>query len=73
MKYQEIVKLTTKELETKIEQEKDMLRKLKLTHKINPLENPMRIRHTRRLIAQLKTAQKIEAKTLPEKKEKNKS
>ena len=57
MKYQDILKLTSKELQEKITQEREQLQKLKLTHKINAIENPMQIRHIRRLIAQLKTAQ----------------
>lgn len=57
MKFQDIVKLDPKELEAKLQQEQEMLQKLKLTHKINAIEKPMRIRHARKLIAKIKTAQ----------------
>ena len=56
MKYQEIRKLTTEELTNKLAQEKDLLYKLSFTHNINAIENPMRIRHTRKLIAKISTA-----------------
>lgn len=56
MKYQDIAKLTAEELKGKLTEEKEKLKKLKLSHKINAIENPMQIRHTRRLIAQLQTA-----------------
>ncbi|HHL51847.1 MAG TPA: 50S ribosomal protein L29 [Flammeovirgaceae bacterium] len=36
--------------------EKEILQKLKFAHAISPIENPMKIRATRRLIARLYTA-----------------
>lgn len=53
MKNIEIKDLTTKELIEKIQDEKLMLTKMKLNHHINPLDNPMKIRQTRRTIARL--------------------
>lgn len=53
MKQVEIKDLTTKELIEKIQDEKLMLTKMKLNHHINPLDNPMKIRQTRRTIARL--------------------
>lgn len=55
MKKIEIKDLTTKELIEKIQEEKLMLTKMKLNHHINPLDNPMKIRQTRRNIARLMT------------------
>jgi large subunit ribosomal protein L29 len=55
MKTSEIRELTTKELEERIEAEKLMLTKLKINHAISPLDNPMKIRHTRRDIARMLT------------------
>ena len=61
MKYAEISALSPEELSEKIIAETENLRKLKFAHAISPIENPMRIRHTRKLIARLKTAQKAQA------------
>lgn len=57
MKYQEIKSLTIEELREKVVTEQASLRKLKFAHAISPIENPMKIRNSRRLIAKLKTAQ----------------
>jgi len=58
MKYQEIKLLSFNELDEKIVAEKENLKKLQFAHSISPIENPMRIRHTKKLIAKLKTAVK---------------
>jgi large subunit ribosomal protein L29 len=55
MKTAEVKELSTKELVERIEDEKGMLVKMKLNHHISPLDNPLKIRRTRRLIAQLNT------------------
>lgn len=55
MKIEEINKLETKELNEKLEQTVDALRKMKLNHQISPLENPSQIKQTRRDIARMKT------------------
>lgn len=47
--------MTIEELHEKIGSEKEALRKLKFAHRISAIENPMRIRETRKLIARLST------------------
>lgn len=56
MKNEEIRALSVPELKEKIAQEQEMLQKLRFSHAISPIENPMKIRHTGKLIARLKTA-----------------
>ncbi|WP_297336801.1 50S ribosomal protein L29 [Algoriphagus sp.] len=56
MKYTEIQSLSASEIAEKISAEKTNLGKLKFAHSISPIENPNRIRETKRLIARLKTA-----------------
>lgn len=56
MKYSELVALSIEELKAKLAEEKAVLSKLKYTNAVTPLENPMRIRNTRRKIAQIATA-----------------
>ncbi|MCX6351031.1 MAG: 50S ribosomal protein L29 [Bacteroidetes bacterium] len=55
MKAKEIKAFTDKELKEKLAEEKLSLTKLGLSHAISPLENPMRINHTRKAIARLFT------------------
>lgn len=55
MKNSEIKALSANELKDKIAAEEENLQRLKFSHAITPLENPMKIRNTRRLIARLKT------------------
>ncbi|MBI5541719.1 MAG: 50S ribosomal protein L29 [Bacteroidia bacterium] len=55
MKTAEIKDLSTKELKERIEDEKSMLVKMKLNHHISPLDNPLKIKRTRRLIATMVT------------------
>jgi len=51
---QDIVKdLTTEEIREKIAQERAMYSKLKMSHAVSPVENPMKIRASRRAIARL--------------------
>ena len=56
MKNSEIRALSVAELQQKIEGESESLQKLRFAHAISPIENPMKIRETRSLIARLKTA-----------------
>jgi large subunit ribosomal protein L29 len=58
MKYKEMKSLSLEERNAKLAVEEENLRKLRFAHTISPIENPMRIRYTRRLIAKLKTARK---------------
>lgn len=62
MKNSEIHALSAEELKEKIASEKETLRKLKFAHQISAVENPMKIRHTRKLIARLST--ELKAKEL---------
>jgi large subunit ribosomal protein L29 len=55
MKTSEIIQLTTKELQDKVEDERATSIRLKLNHAVSPLDSPMKIRKTRRLVARLLT------------------
>jgi large subunit ribosomal protein L29 len=55
MKNGDIKALTLAELNEKVGSENEALRKLKFAHQVSAIENPMRIKETRRLIARLKT------------------
>ncbi|MFM7644213.1 MAG: 50S ribosomal protein L29 [Sphingomonadales bacterium] len=55
MKQTEIAKLSTVDLQGRLEDFKGQLTNLKLTHKMAPIENPMRIHHMRKLVARLST------------------
>jgi large subunit ribosomal protein L29 len=68
MKASEIKELTVKEIEERIDNEKNFLIKQKLNHAISPLDNPLKIRETKRTIARLETIRRI--KLMEEKKEK---
>ena len=56
MKNSEIRALTLEELTQKIVSELEAMQKLKFAHAISPIENPMKLRATRQMIARLKTA-----------------
>jgi large subunit ribosomal protein L29 len=58
MKYKEIRSLSLEERNLKLATEEENLKKLRFAHAISPIENPMRIKHSRKLIAKLKTARK---------------
>ena len=55
MKTTEIRELTTKELQERVDAEKDTLVKYQLNHVVSPMDNPMKIRHTRKDVARLMT------------------
>ncbi len=55
MKNVEIKGLTVAELQEKIGSEQEALRKMKFAHQVSAIENPMKIKETRKLIARLKT------------------
>ena len=55
MKKQDILELTTDELKMRLEEEKAMYTKLTMNHAVSPIENPMKIRTTRRGIAMIHT------------------
>ncbi|MBL7718821.1 MAG: 50S ribosomal protein L29 [Flavipsychrobacter sp.] len=50
--------LDNEALVAKIQDEEVRLNKLKFSHAVNPIENPLTIRNLRRSIAQLKTEQR---------------
>jgi large subunit ribosomal protein L29 len=50
-----IKEMTTQELQVKISEEQETLAKFRLSHSISPLENPMKIRSTRRNVARLQS------------------
>lgn len=52
----EIKDLTLDELKEKLGSEKEALRKMKFAHQVSAIENPMKIKETRRLIARINTA-----------------
>ena len=64
MKASEINELTVKEIEERIDNEKNFLIKQKLNHAISPLDNPLKIRETKKTIARLETI--LRKKTLEE-------
>ena len=55
MKIAEINELRTSELQERLDVEEANFHQLKLNHSISPVENPSRIKETRRTIARIKT------------------
>ena len=55
MKNAELRSLTIDELKRKLIAEQEGLVKLRFAHAISPIENPMKIGETRKLIARIKT------------------
>lgn len=55
MKMSEIKQFTDKELFERIDDEVNLLVRMKLNHVISPLDNPQKISQTRKNIARLKT------------------
>ena len=55
MKISEIKEMTTKEIVEKIQLEKENLVRLRMNHAVSPLDNPMKMKETRKNIARLKT------------------
>lgn len=62
MKNSELRGLSLDELNSKLATEKENYGKLKFAHSITPIENPMKIRESRRLVARIQT--EIRAKEL---------
>lgn len=60
-KVDEYRSLDDQALADKIEEEVVRLKKMKFSHAVNPIENPLTIRQLRREIAQLKTEQRKRA------------
>ena len=55
MKIAEIKELTNKELLERLQTEQENLTRLKMNHSVSQLDNPMKIRASRRNIARMKT------------------
>ena len=55
MEYQDIKKLTEKELHSNLREERAQLQKMKFNHAVSPIENPHKIRVTRKTIAKYLT------------------
>lgn len=55
MKSKEIKGMGVAELNEKISIEKETLRKMKFAHQVSAIENPMKMKETRKQIARLKT------------------
>jgi len=55
MKMSEIKQFTDLELNERIEDEANLLVRMELNHIVSPMDNPQKIKQTRRNIARLKT------------------
>lgn len=62
MKKDEIKSLTAEEVQSKLAEERSNLQRLRFAHAISPVENPMQIRHARKLIARLETEFTLKSK-----------
>lgn len=63
MKKEEIKAMNDQELSDKLAEETAVLTKLKINHAVSPVENPMKIRYTRKTVARLKTEFSIRKKS----------
>ncbi len=55
MKQVDIKDLSVDDLTEKFAEQNEVLAKMKLSHSVSPLENPMQIKQARRTVARLKT------------------
>jgi large subunit ribosomal protein L29 len=55
MKTVEIKDFTTKELEERLQDEKANIIRYKMNHAVSPLDNPQKIKRTRKIIARIST------------------
>lgn len=58
MKNAEIKELSDKELAGRIKEEKAQSAKLKFSHAVSPIDNPAKIKESKKLVARLLTEQK---------------
>ncbi|MFL2632856.1 MAG: 50S ribosomal protein L29 [Candidatus Marivariicella sp.] len=63
MKQKEIEKLSAEDLIDKLAEFKKKLADLKMTHTVSPIENPLLIRETRRVISRIYTAMSYKNKS----------
>lgn len=55
MEQSEIKQLSTADLRERIKEEKGLLAKTAMTHAVSPIENPIKIRASRKTVAKLMT------------------
>jgi large subunit ribosomal protein L29 len=55
MKMSEIKEFSTKELEERIEVDKNTLVRMRLNHAVSPLDNPMKLKYARKDVARMMT------------------
>ena len=55
MKQTDITNLTADDLQENLAEQSEILAKLKMSHSVSPLENPMQIGVARKTVARLKT------------------
>ena len=55
MQYQDIKKMTEKELHLNLKDERAQLQKMKFNHAVSPIENPTKITVSRKTVARLLT------------------
>jgi len=58
MKNSELITLSVEELTQRLLSEREILQKQRFAHAISPIENPMRIKETRKTIARILTVLK---------------
>lgn len=68
MRNEEIKELTTKEIRDYIKDEKLNFSRMRLSHAVSPLDNPQKIRNTKKFVARLKT--ELRTRELKESKQK---
>lgn len=57
MKVAEIREMSLEELAERIETERERLHRMRMTHAVSPLENPMQLREAKKNIARMLTIQ----------------
>ena len=67
MKMSEIKEFSTKELEERIETEKNTLVRMRLNHAVSPLDNPMKLKFARKDIARMMTELNKRKESIPQK------
>lgn len=55
IKQEDIKELTTDELKARLSEERNLLTKLRMSHTVSPVENPLKIRGVRKGIARIET------------------
>lgn len=55
MDYKDIIQLSDKDLHLNLKEERELLQKLKFSHAVSPIENPGKIKASRKLVASYMT------------------